>query len=81
MSWSAKYAARAKLDRQGAVEKALAASHSHSKDVVDNNHGKNKLKTQIYDKKTKSQVETYDAKIIFDFEKLEEDEFLMDSMS
>ncbi len=75
--WSAKYAARAKLDRQGAVEKALAASHSHSKDVVDNNHGKNKyLKTQIYDKKTKSQVETYDAKIIFDFEKLEEDESL-----
>ena len=75
--WSAKYAARAKLDRQGAVEKALASSHSHSKDVVDNNHGKNKyLKTQIYDKKTKSQVETYDAKIVFDFEKLEEDESL-----
>ncbi len=75
--WSAKYAARAKLDRQGAVEKALTSSHSHSKDVVDNNHGKNKyLKTQIYDKKTKSQVETYDAKIIFDFEKLEEDESL-----
>ena len=75
--WSAKYAARAKLDRQGAVEKALASSHSYSKDVVDNNHGKNKyLKTQIYDKKTKSQVETYDAKIVFDFEKLEEDESL-----
>ena len=75
--WSAKYAARAKLDRQAAVEKALAASHSHSKDVVDNNHGKNKyLKTQIYDKKTRTQLETYDAKIVFDFEKLEKDESL-----
>jgi len=75
--WSAKYAARAKLDRQTAVEKALAASHSHSKDVVDNNHGKNKyLKTQIYDKKTKTELQTYDAKIVFDFKKLEEDESL-----
>jgi transposase len=75
--WSAKYASRAKLDRQAAVEKALAASHSHSKDVVDNNHGKNKyLKTQIYDKKTKTKLDTYDAKIVFDFEKLEEDESL-----
>ena len=75
--WSAKYAARAKLDRQSAVEKALAASHSHSKDVIDNNHGKNKyLKTQILDKKTKEALETYDAKILFDFEKLEEDESL-----
>jgi len=75
--WSAKYAARAKLDRQAAVEKALVASHSHSKDVVDNNHGKNKyLRTQIYDKKTKTQLETYDAKIVFDFEKLEKDESL-----
>jgi transposase len=75
--WSAKYAARAKLDRQVAVEKALAASHSHSKDVVNNNHGKNKyLKTQVYDKKTKQEIEDYDAKIVFDFEKLEEDESL-----
>ncbi|MDD3367217.1 MAG: hypothetical protein PHS67_08135 [Sphaerochaetaceae bacterium] len=75
--WSAKYAQRAKLDRQAALEKALATSHSHSKDVIDNNHGKNKyLKTQIYDKKTKTRLETYDAKVVFDFEKLEEDESL-----
>ena len=75
--WSAKYADRAKLDRQAAVEKALAASHSHSRDVVDNNHGKNKyLKTQVYDKKTKRMIESYDARIVFDFEKLEEDESL-----
>ena len=75
--WSAKYAKRAKLDRQAAVEKALAASHSHSKDVIDNNHGKNKyLKTQVYDKKTKKQLESYDAKIVFDFAKLDEDESL-----
>lgn len=74
--WSAKYADRAKLDRQAAVEKALAASHSHSKEVVDNNHGKNKyLKTQVFDKKTKQKIE-YDAKIVFDFAKLEEDESL-----
>ena len=75
--WSAKYADRAKLDRQAAVEKALASSHSHSKDVVNNNHGKNKyLKTQVYDKKTKQRIEAYNAKIVFDFEKLEEDESL-----
>ena len=40
--WSAKYAKRAKVDRQAAVEKALAASHSKRKDVIDNNHGSNK---------------------------------------
>ncbi len=75
--WSAKYAARAKVDRQAAVEKALAASQSKSKDVIDNNHGKNKyLKTQVYDKKTKQAIEEYDAKTVFDFEKLEEDESL-----
>jgi transposase len=75
--WSAKYAQRAKMDRQAAVEKALFASHSHSKDVIDNNHGKNKyLKTQVYDKKTNTHLETYDAKTVFDFEKLEEDESL-----
>jgi transposase len=75
--WSAKYAERAKLDRQAAVEKALAASHPHSKDVVDNNHGKNKyLRTQVYDKNTKQRLEHYDAKIVFDFEQLEEDESL-----
>ena len=75
--WSAKYAKRAKLDRQAAVEKAVVASHSKSKDVIDNNHGKNKyLKTQVFDKKTKKQLETYDAKVVFDFQKLEEDESL-----
>jgi transposase len=75
--WSAKYAQRAKMDRQAAVEKALAASHSRSKDVIDNNHGKNKyLKTQVFDTNTKQKVEHYDAKIVFDFEKLEEDESL-----
>ena len=75
--WSAKYAKRAKLDRQAAVEKAVVASHSHSKDVIDNNHGKNKyLKTQVYDKKTKKQLKSYDAKIVFDFAKLDEDESL-----
>ena len=75
--WSAKYADRAKVDRQAAVEKALAASHSKSKDVVDNNHGKNKyLKTQVFDRKTKQKIDEYDAKIVFDFEKLEEDESL-----
>jgi len=75
--WSAKYAQRAKLDRQAAVEKAIAASHAHSKDVVDNNHGKNKyLRTQIFDKNTKQQLQAYDAKTVFDFEKLEEDESL-----
>ena len=75
--WSAKYAKRAKVDRQAAVEKAVAASHSQSKDVIDNNHGKNKyLKTQVFDKKTKEQLESYAAKIVFDFQKLEEDESL-----
>ena len=75
--WSAKYAQRAKVDRQAAVEKALAASHAKSKDVIDNNHGKNKyLKTQVYDRKTKQKVDDYEAKTVFDFEKLEEDESL-----
>ena len=75
--WSAKYAQRAKGDRQAAVEKAIAASHTQSKDVIDNNHGKNKyLKTQVFDKKTKKQLEVYDAKVVFDFEALAEDESL-----
>ncbi len=75
--WSAKYAMRAKVDRQAAVEKALAASPSKRKDVIDNNHGSNKyLKAQVFDKKTKKQLETYDAKVVFDFKKLEEDESL-----
>lgn len=75
--WSAKYAQRAKIDRLAAVEKALAATQSKSKDVIDNNHGKNKyLKTAVYDKKTKKQLASYDAKVVFDFKKLEEDESL-----
>jgi transposase len=75
--WSAKYAARAKVDRQRAVEKAVVASHSNSKEVIDNNYGKNKyLKTQVYDKQTKEQLEEYNARVVFDFEKLEEDESL-----
>ena len=75
--WSARYAARAKLDRQAAVEKALAASHANSRDVIDNKHGKNKyLKTQVFDRNTRQQVEDYEAKAVFDFERLEEDESL-----
>lgn len=75
--WSAKYAARAKLDRQEVVEKALATSHSKSKEVIDNNHGSNRYKkTQVFDKETKEQLEAYDAKVVFDFKKLEEDESL-----
>lgn len=75
--WSAKYAKRAKLERQAAVEKAMAASDTRSKDVIDNNHGKNKyLKTEVFDKRTKQKVEAYDAKVVFDSEKLEEDESL-----
>lgn len=72
--WSAKYAERAKVDRQKAIEKAEVASHTKSKEVIDNNYGKNKyLKTQIYDKQTKKQLKEYNAKVVFDFEKLEED--------
>lgn len=72
--WSAKYAERAKVDRQKAIEKAEVASHTKSKEVIDNNYGKNKyLKTQIYDKQTEKQLKEYNAKVVFDFEKLEED--------
>lgn len=72
--WSAKYAERAKVDRQKAIEKAEVASHTKSKEVIDNNYGKNKyLKTQIYDKQTNKQLKEYNAKVVFDFEKLEED--------
>ena len=75
--WSDKYAKRAKLDRQAAVEKAVAASHGKSKDVVDNNYGKNKyLKTQIFDTSTKQQLADYDAKVVFDAQKLDDDESL-----
>lgn len=75
--WSAKYASRAKVDRQRAIEKAEVASLTNSKDVIDNNHGKNKyLKTQVYDKHTKKRLEEYNAKVVFNFEKLEEDESL-----
>ncbi len=75
--WSAKYAARAKLDRQAAVEKAIAASHRNSKDVIDNNYGKNKyLKPEITNRETKQKVDDYETKVVFDFAKLEEDESL-----
>jgi transposase len=53
------------------------AYHAKRKDVIDNNYGSNKyLKTQVYDKKTKQQLEAYDAKVVFDFKKLDEDESL-----
>ena len=75
--WSSKYADRARMDRQAAVEKALAASRSRSRDVIDNNHGKNKyLRTQVFDPATGSRLDTYEAKAVFDFGKLEEDESL-----
>ena len=75
--WSAKYAKRAQADRAAAVEKAIVASHSQSKDVIDNNHGKNKyLKTEVYDPTTHEKIEGYEAKTVFDARKLEEDESL-----
>jgi transposase len=75
--WSAKYAKRAQLDRQAAVEKAMVASHSRSKDVVDNNHGKNRfLKTQVYDPETNKQLKDYDAKVVFDAQQLDQDQSL-----
>jgi transposase len=75
--WSAKYALRAKADRQKAVEKAVAASHTQSRDVIDNNHGKNRyLKTRIYDRETERQLPEYDAQVVFDWEQFEEDEAL-----
>lgn len=75
--WSRKYAQRAKLDRAKAVERALAASHTKSKDVIDNNHGKNKyLKTLVKDPGTGKATDKYEAQVQFDFAKLEEDESL-----
>ena len=75
--WSSKYAQRAKLERSKAVEGAMVASHSKSKDVIDNNHGKNKyLKTIIKDSQTGEAIDKYDAQIQFDFAKLDEDESL-----
>jgi len=75
--WSRKYEQRAKLDRAKSVERALAASHTKSKDVLDNNHGKNKyLKTLIKDPETGKATDKYDAQVQFDFAKLEEDESL-----
>jgi transposase len=45
--------------------------------VINNNHGKNKyLTTQVYDQHTKQRIEHYDAKVVFDFAQLEEDESL-----
>lgn len=75
--WSRKYAQRAKLERAKAVEKAMYASHTNSKDVVNNNHGKNRyLKTEITDPKTGKIVKNYKAKTKMDFEQLEKDESL-----
>ncbi len=75
--WSRKYAQRAKLERARAVEGAVSASHAGSKDVIDNNHGKNKyLKTVIRDPKTGKAMEKYDAQVRFDHGKLDEDESL-----
>ena len=75
--WSEKYAMRAKQDRLAAVEKALVASHSNSKDLIDNNHGKNKyLKTKVIDPKTEKEVKDYKAKVVFDNQQLDEDESL-----
>lgn len=75
--WSAKYAQRARTDRAASVEKAIVASHSQSKAVIDNNHGKNKyLKTQVFDPETHERIEGYQAKTVFDAQKLEEDESL-----
>jgi transposase len=75
--WSRKYAQRAKLERAKAVEGAMAASHSKSKDVIDNNHGRNKyLKTVIKDPETGKAMDKYDAQVQFDCAKLDEDESL-----
>ena len=75
--WSSKYAQRAKRDRAAAVEKAIVASHRQSKDLIDNNHGKNKyLKTKVYDPQTGEYTEAYHAKAVFDANQLEEDESL-----
>ncbi len=75
--WSAKYAQRAKVDRQAAVEKAMVASHRQSKAVIDNSYGKNKyLKTKVYDKQTKQPVPEYAAQVVFDWQQLEADEAL-----
>ncbi len=75
--WSAKYAQRAKVDRQAAVEKAIVASHRQSKDVIDNSYGKNKyLKTKVYDKQTKQPIPDYTAQVVFDWQQLEADEAL-----
>ncbi|MGD6731506.1 MAG: IS1634 family transposase [Pleomorphochaeta sp.] len=75
--WSAKYAQRAKQDRLAAVEKALVASHSNSKDVIDNNHGKNKyLKTKVIDPETEKEIKNYKAKVVFDNQQLDEEESL-----
>ena len=75
--WSAKYSMRAKQDRLAAVEKALVASHSNSKDLIDNNHGKNKyLKTKVIDPETKKEIKDYRAKVVFDNKQLDEDESL-----
>ncbi len=76
--WSRKYAERARSDRRRAVEHALQAAQSQSKDVINNNHGKNKyLKTQVRDPHNSNEVlEDYKAQVIFDYDQLDEDESL-----
>jgi transposase len=75
--WSRKYAMRAQLDRSKAVERAMLASHTQSKEVIDNNHGKNKyLKTAVSNAKTGEVIDNYTAQVKFDCEQLDEDESL-----
>jgi transposase len=75
--WSHEYAKRAQLDRAAAVEKAMVAAMRQSKDVIDNNHGKNQfLTTEVYDARTKEKIQEYEAKVVFDASKLAENESL-----
>lgn len=75
--WSHDYAKRAQLDRAAAVEKAMVAAMRQSKDVIDNNHGKNRfLATEVYDAQTKEKIQDYEAKVVFDARTLAEDESL-----
>lgn len=75
--WSRKYAQRAQLDRATAVERAILASHSSSKEGIENKHGKNKyLKTEVRDPRTGEVIENYRAQMKFDYTRLDEDESL-----
>ena len=75
--WSRKYAQRAQLDRAAAVQRAILASHSSSKEGIENKHGKNKyLKTEVRDPRTGEVIENYRAQMKFDYTRLDEDESL-----